>query len=180
MATLPFQIERFIVKQLACEEEPAAIAEDVQGKFLRDIDDEVVEAYSPDADGDALTPDLRELYEYTRGRYLGEDDADEEERSFVSVATTDEVQAGTIHCVDVNEKTVILIERDGEYAALDNRCTHQGGSLCDGDLSDDTITCPLHGAEFDLDTGEPAAPPATEAVDTYDLRIEDDRIEVKV
>ena len=179
MATLPFQIERFIVKQLACEEEPAAIAEDVQGKFLRDIDDEVVEAYSPDADGDALTPDLRELYEYTRGRYLGEDDA-EEERSFVSVATTDEVEAGTIHCVDVNEKTVILIERDGEYAALDNRCTHQGGSLCDGDLSEDTITCPLHGAEFDLDTGDPAAPPATEAVDTYDLRIEDDRIEVKV
>lgn len=180
MSTLPFQIERYIVKQLACEEDPSTIADDLQGKFLRDVDEDVVQSYSPEDGGDALTADLRELYQYTRGRYLGEEDAGEEDRSFISVATTDEVEKGTIHCVDVNETTIVLVEQDDGYAAIDSRCTHQGGALCDGDLSEDTITCPLHGAEFDLDTGEPAAPPATEAVDTYDLRVEEDRIEVKV
>lgn len=180
MPTLPFQIERYIVKQLACEEEPATIAEDIQSKFLREVDAKTVQAYAPERDEEVLPPELRDLHQYTRNEYLGEEDEEEEDRTFVSVATTDEVKEGTIHCVDVNENTVVLVERDGGYAAFDSRCTHQGGSLCDGELSDDTITCPLHGAEFDLDTGEPAAPPAVEAVNTYDLRVENDDIEVKV
>lgn len=179
MPTLPFQIERYIVKQLACDEAPDTIAEDVQGKFLREVEPGDVASYCPDRDGDALTPDLRDLYQFTRGHYKGGLD-DEPEGTFVSVATTDEVEDDALHCVNVGGQNVLIIAREDGYSALANRCTHQGGSLCEGDRSADTVTCPLHGAEFDLDTGEPAAPPATEAVDTYEVRVEGDAIAVKI
>lgn len=179
MPDLTFQIERYIVKKLACETDPDEIVEAVEEKFLQTIEAEDVRAYSPEAEGDALTPDLRDLYQYTRWEYT-QDDEHLDERAFVSVATTGEVNEDALHCIDVEDDTIVLFQREGEYRALDNRCTHQGGSLCEGDLSDDTITCPLHGAEFDLDTGDPAHPPATEGVEVYDVRVQGDEIEVKL
>lgn len=179
MPSLPFQIERYIVKQLACDESPATIAEDVESKFLREIETDDVTSYCPEQNGAALTPDLRDLYQYTRWNYKGGGEK-EAERSFVSVATTEEVDDDALHCVEVGDQTVMIVARDDGYSALSNRCTHQGGSLCEGDRSADTVTCPLHGAEFDLDTGEPAAPPATDAVDTYEVRVQGDAIEVKM
>lgn len=74
MPTLPFQIERYIVKQLACEEAPDAIAENVHSKFLRDVGPDEVRSYCPDREGDALTPDLRDLYQLTRWNYEGDDE----------------------------------------------------------------------------------------------------------
>jgi len=74
MKELPFQIERFLVKQLACGRAPAAIAEDVQAQFLRTVEADQVRAYDPDADGSALHSDLRELYRRTRFDVLGEDE----------------------------------------------------------------------------------------------------------
>lgn len=179
MPDLSFQIERYIVKKLACQADPDEIVDDVEDKFLLEIDTEDVQAYSPEVDGEALTPDLRDLYQYTRWEYLGGEEADEE-RTFVSVATTSEINGESLHCVDVADHTIMLFEKEGQYRALNNRCTHKGGPLCEGERSDDTVTCPWHGAEFDLDTGEPAGPPATEAVEAYDVRVQGDEIEVKI
>jgi hypothetical protein len=76
MPDLPLQIERFIVKQLACDEAPAAIAEEVASTFLRDVEAADVRAYCPEADGAALTPELRALYQSARLEYVGPDEAD--------------------------------------------------------------------------------------------------------
>lgn len=179
MPDFSFQLERFIVKKLACENDPDEIVEEVESTFLREIESEDVRAYSPEEDGEALTPDLRDLYQFTRWEYLGGEE-DEEERTYVSVATTGEVDGEDLHCIDVEENTIVLFQQGGEYRALNNRCTHQGGPLCEGELTEDTITCPWHGAEFDLDTGDSAQPPATEGVEAYEVRVEGDEIEVKI
>jgi hypothetical protein len=76
MPDLPLQIERFIVKQLACDEAPAAVAEAVASTFLRDVEAADVRAYCPEADGAALTPELRNLYQSSRREYVGADEAD--------------------------------------------------------------------------------------------------------
>ena len=54
----------------------------------------------------------------------------------------------------LNGKTVLLANVDGAFFALDNKCPHMGGSLVDGDLEDVTLTCPRHGAKFDVRTGK--------------------------
>jgi nitrite reductase/ring-hydroxylating ferredoxin subunit len=179
MPDVPFQVERFIVKQLACDEAPAAIAEEVQGTFLRDVSVEDVQAYCPKTDGSALTPDLRDLYQRTRREFVGTATEDPE-RSFVEVATTGELDDGPLHCVEAGEATLLLVRRGDRIRALQNRCTHQGGPLCEGTLTDEAVECPWHGAQFDPDTGDPANPPATEAVSTYEVRVRGDTIEVKL
>lgn len=179
MGEFPFQIERYIIKQLACEEDPATIAEDVKSQFLRDLSPDTVDAYDPHADGSALTDDLRDLYHRTRRTFEGTTE-EREERSFVEVATTDAFDEDPIQCIEENGTEIALIAAGQGYAALASRCTHKGGSLCDGDLSDGEIECPLHGAAFDIQTGQPTNPPAVEEVETFEVRVDGDAIEVKV
>ncbi|PQJ36202.1 hypothetical protein BSZ35_00720 [Salinibacter sp. 10B] len=111
---------------------------------------------------------------------LGEDEQEAEVRSFVAVATTDALADTSVHCVEKKGTAIVLIASGGEYTALSNRCTHKGGPLCEGELSDGSIECPWHGAEFDVRTGEPAGPPAVEGVETYEVRVEEETIEVKL
>lgn len=179
MNEFPFQIERYIVKQLACEQDPATIAEDVKSQFLRDISPDTVGTYDPHADGSALTDDLRELYRRTR-RNFKEASGEREERSFVKVATTDAFDEGPVHCVEESGTEIALIDTGEGFTALANRCTHKGGSLGDGNLSDGEIECPLHGAAFDIQTGQPTNPPAVEEVETFEVRVDGDTIEVKM
>jgi nitrite reductase/ring-hydroxylating ferredoxin subunit len=111
---------------------------------------------------------------------LGDEGEKDGERTYVEVATTDVFEDESIHCVEQNGIKIALIATRGGYSALANRCTHQGGPLCEGEVSHDTIACPWHGAEFDVHTGEPAHPPAVEGVDTFEVRVQDDTIEVKL
>ena len=57
--------------------------------------------------------------------------------------------------------------------------THVGGPLDEGTLEGYEIECPWHGSKFDVRTGEPTKPPASKAVRTYELKIEDDSILVR-
>jgi 3-phenylpropionate/trans-cinnamate dioxygenase ferredoxin subunit len=70
------------------------------------------------------------------------------------VAHTDEVPEGSKKKVDLNGKALLLTNVQGTYYAIDNRCPHLGGSLFDGTLNGDRITCPKHGASFDVKTGK--------------------------
>lgn len=65
---------------------------------------------------------------------------------------------------------------DDEFCALNDRCTHAEASLSQGYLEGTTIECPLHGARFDIRTGEVRALPAVVSERTYPVRIEEDHI----
>ena len=96
---------------------------------------------------------------------------------YEQVASVDELSAGQRLSVFVDDVPVLLIQKDdGCYAAIEDVCSHDGQPLTDGPISDGAITCERHGARFDLKTGKPLCMPATEGIQTYDIKVENGSI----
>lgn len=98
----------------------------------------------------------------------------------VTVGTVDELPPGEGMCAEVGGEDIALFNIDGEFHAIENTCTHMGGDLCEGLVSDNIVECPLHSARFDVTTGELAAPPASDPVDTYPVEVDGEAIKVRV
>lgn len=99
---------------------------------------------------------------------------------FVKVATLDEVPVGTSRCVLVGRKRIGLFNVDGEIYAIDDICSHAEASLTEGDFDGEEVECPLHGARFNVKTGEALSLPAWAPVDTFQVKIEGNDILVAV
>jgi 3-phenylpropionate/trans-cinnamate dioxygenase ferredoxin subunit len=97
---------------------------------------------------------------------------------FIAVADTADIALGRVKVVEVDGRRIALCNVDGEFFAIDDVCTHDGGSLDQGELYDDIIECPRHGARFDVRTGKVLALPAVKPVNTYPLRVEGTQIQV--
>jgi 3-phenylpropionate/trans-cinnamate dioxygenase ferredoxin subunit len=80
--------------------------------------------------------------------------------------------------VDVGGEPVAVVRTGGEIFALRDVCTHAEVPLSEGDIYDHTLECWLHGSCFDVRTGEPTGPPATEPVATYPVKTEGDDVYV--
>lgn len=70
------------------------------------------------------------------------------------IAGISEVPVNTMKIIEVDGISILLSNIDGAFYAIDNKCTHFGGSLGKGKLEGNTVTCPRHGAQFDVRTGE--------------------------
>lgn len=99
---------------------------------------------------------------------------------FVKVAKTSEIESGRARLINVRGKQIALFNVEGEFFALENACTHDEGPLAEGEISGHEVICPLHGAKFDIRTGEVLGPPAYEAVARYTVRVRGADIEVEV
>ncbi len=97
---------------------------------------------------------------------------------FTKVADAADVPPGKSVCVDVGGERVALFNVDGTFYAISDTCTHVGGSLSDGEVVGTVVSCPLHGATFDLTTGSVTGPPAVAAVKCYQLRVEAGEIQI--
>lgn len=86
-------------------------------------------------------------------------------------AETD-VPEGGAKCVTVNAKPYALFKISGKVYCLDNRCTHVGGPLCEGELDGTIVTCPLHSSRFDVRTGQVVGPPARSPVRSYPVTVD--------
>ena len=102
------------------------------------------------------------------------------EKTFVAVAKLDEVPAGQKKLVTVNGNEVILCNTRDTIFAVRNKCSHADEALDCGRMKSGWIACPVHGARFDLATGAPMNPPAMTPIDTFEVRISGDTIEVAV
>lgn len=98
---------------------------------------------------------------------------------WIDVATTDQLKPGNHEVIDVDGVEVAVFNVNGEYLAIEDICTHDGGDLACGMLEGDVIVCPRHGAKFSLRTGEVLAPPAYEPVTCLPVRIENGMVQVK-
>ena len=67
-----------------------------------------------------------------------------------------------------------------EVVGVGDTCTHRGGPLSEGDVQGTRVTCPWHGADFDLKTGAVLRPPAQKGVPSYKVVVEGDDIKVEV
>lgn len=100
--------------------------------------------------------------------------------NYIRVARLDEVPSGSTLAVDVEGKSVLLCHTKDRIFAVINECSHANEKLECGRMRSGWISCPVHGARFDLETGEPMNPPATRPIRTFPTRIVDDWIEVAV
>lgn len=93
------------------------------------------------------------------------------ESEFEKVAETGELSPGEMKSVPLGQAEVLLANVDGKFHAISDTCTHMGGPLSDGDLDGEQVRCPLHGAIFNVVTGEVDNPPAREGVRAHEVRI---------
>ncbi len=99
---------------------------------------------------------------------------------FTKVATTNEIAPGQAKLVEVGGREIAVFNVGGGFHAIDNTCTHVGGPLCEGEIDGAEVTCPWHGAVFDITTGQVLGPPAAESVTRYDVRVNGSDLEVEV
>ncbi len=99
--------------------------------------------------------------------------------TFVKVGETKEIGPSSMKAVEVEGEKVCIINKEGNYYAIGNICTHVGGPLNEGTVEEYEVECPWHGSKFDVRTGEPTKPPARQAVTTYEVKIEDNNILVR-
>ncbi|MDD9941145.1 MAG: thiamine pyrophosphate-binding protein [Myxococcales bacterium] len=82
------------------------------------------------------------------------DDKTKEQRAWIRVLAPDELAEGRVAAVPCGGRTLCLTHHKGTYAALDNRCPHQGGPLGEGSIENGWLRCPWHGWDFDPLTGK--------------------------
>lgn len=96
--------------------------------------------------------------------------------SQIEVARLSDVRPGQLFRAVHKGHAYLLANVDGEILATDDTCTHEDAPLSIGALHGDCVSCSLHGAVFNLRTGEPVEEPATEALRTYAVEIKDGAI----
>jgi len=105
--------------------------------------------------------------------------------TFVRVASAREIPPGAARRVSVAGRMIALFNLGGSFYALDDRCPHEGGFLSLGTLDGSRVSCPVHGAVFDLCTGQALEPPAGEttplpAVRVHRARVIGTEVEVEI
>ena len=102
--------------------------------------------------------------------------------ALITVASLDEFPPGSVKIVNAGSIAVGVYNLGGKLCALEDRCSHDDGPLCEGEWDTDECIaiCPRHGARFDITTGAALTLPAFQPVDTFPVRIEDGWVRVEV
>jgi nitrite reductase/ring-hydroxylating ferredoxin subunit len=99
---------------------------------------------------------------------------------FTKVASTADLASGEAKCIEVAGKKIALFNQEGSFYAIDDTCTHRGGPLSEGEVSGEEVTCPWHGAVYNIRTGAVLGAPAPRGVASYPVRVRGSDVEVEV
>ncbi|GAA3757485.1 3-phenylpropionate/trans-cinnamate dioxygenase ferredoxin subunit [Spinactinospora alkalitolerans] len=100
--------------------------------------------------------------------------------SFVKVCALGDIPEEGALGVEIDDTPVALVRSEGEVYAISDICSHAEVNLSEGEVEDGTIECWLHGSCFDLGSGKPINPPATQPVPTYVVKIDGDDVLVSL
>jgi len=95
---------------------------------------------------------------------------------FVRACAVGDVAPDSALAVEVDGTEVAIVQSEGRFYAIADECSHASVPLSEGDVDGCTLECYLHGALFDLRTGEPLGLPATEPVPVYRCRVAGDDV----
>jgi 3-phenylpropionate/trans-cinnamate dioxygenase ferredoxin component len=100
----------------------------------------------------------------------------------LDVCPVEELPPGSVKIVVAGSISVGVYNLEGEYFALEDRCSHDDGPLCEGDfdVEEGYAVCPRHGAQIDIRSGRPLTLPAVRPVDTFPVRVADGMVKVDV
>ena len=98
---------------------------------------------------------------------------------WIDVAPQDSFPTGTHKLADADGVRIAVFNVEGKFYAIEDVCTHDGGILTGGPINGCIVTCPRHGATFDIRSGEALTPPAYEPTATFPVRVQDGMVQVK-
>jgi 3-phenylpropionate/trans-cinnamate dioxygenase ferredoxin component len=100
----------------------------------------------------------------------------------LDVCPAEELPPGRMKIVRAGEYAVGVYNVGGELYAIEDRCSHDDGPLCEGewDADEGVVVCPRHGANFDIRTGDALTLPAFEPVETYAVRVVDGVVKLEL
>ena len=97
-------------------------------------------------------------------------------QEFVEAGEAGGLRPGTMKCVEVRGRRILLVNVAGRLCAVDDTCTHEEASLSTGVLRGELVKCPLHGSRFNVCTGKALEEPAEVDLRTYAVREEGGRV----
>ena len=100
----------------------------------------------------------------------------------IDICSVSDLPPGAMRMVEWEDLEIGVFNCNGEILAIEDRCSHDNGTLVEGELDQDkcTVECPRHGSLFDLRTGKPLTLPAYVPVETFPVTVEEDTIKVEV
>ena len=101
----------------------------------------------------------------------------------IVVCSLTELPPGEMRIVEADGRKIGVFHcADGEFRAIEDRCSHDDGPLAEGefDVEACTVECPRHGSLFDLRTGKPKTLPAYRPVDTFEVTVDDDEVKLEL
>jgi len=100
--------------------------------------------------------------------------------TWIRLCRADAIAPGTALKVEHGDLVLAVYNVDGEFFVTDDACTHGPGSLSEGELYGDIIECNFHGGQFNVRTGEVAAPPCMAPLKTYKVSVADGDVCIEV
>ena len=95
------------------------------------------------------------------------------ETRWIRMTTSDKIPQREGRAVIVGDREIAIFNLGDRFLAVDNRCPHRGGPLCDGIITGEAVVCPLHAWKLSLKTGTVERPAnANACVRTYETRVE--------
>jgi 3-phenylpropionate/trans-cinnamate dioxygenase ferredoxin component len=100
----------------------------------------------------------------------------------LTVGRVEEIPPGEVKIVRAGQLAIGVYNLNGEYYAIEDRCSHDDGPLAEGDFEPEegVAICPRHGSRFDIRTGRPLTLPAYLPVETFEVKVEDGLVKVAV
>ena len=100
----------------------------------------------------------------------------------LDVCPVEELPSCSVKIVYAGAIALGVYNLNGDYFAIEDRCSHDDGPLCEGEFDPETgvVVCPRHGANFDIRSGEALTLPAFEPVSIYPVRVVDGMVKVEL
>ena len=100
----------------------------------------------------------------------------------LTVGPVEELPPGEVKIVRAGELAIGVYNLNGEYYAIEDRCSHDDGPLAEGDfdVEEAVAICPRHGARFDIKTGRALSLPAYQPVEAFEVLVEGGLVKVRV
>jgi len=95
----------------------------------------------------------------------------QEEWEFIAVGSTNDLEDGQRLFVEIDDRMIVLFNVSGKIHAIEDMCSHDNNPLGDGELNRHEITCPRHGAVFDIRNGKVLSLPAVVDIPVYPVRV---------
>jgi nitrite reductase/ring-hydroxylating ferredoxin subunit len=99
---------------------------------------------------------------------------------FIVIANTTDIPNGQMKPINAGGKDIVIANIDGQYYALGRKCTHFGGDLSKGRLEGKVVTCPRHGAKFDVTSGKCVGGPAKKDEPAYEVKVDGTNILIDI